>query len=322
MIKVRDVVKWFGPTLAVDGVSFDVEKGEVLGFLGPNGAGKSTTMRIITGFLPLSSGKVEVGGHDIEEDTIAAKSLIGYLPENAPAYPEMSVSSFLHFVAEIRGLCGAEKSKAVDRVVDTCSLQSVRYQTVETLSKGYRHRACFAQSIIHDPPILVMDEPTDGLDPNQKHEVRELITRMSAEKAIIVSTHILEEVEAICTRVVIIDRGKVVAEGTPDELKTRSDLAGAVTVRVLGQNAADVTALLGELPAVARADCLEEAAPCVVVRAFQKGASAAGASLAGLVGGKLSEKGWRFDELHTEEGRLEEVFRSITIGDAAQEASK
>src|SRR6266853_4720049 len=222
MIKVHNLAKVFGAKHAVDGVSFSVERGEVLGFLGPNGAGKSTTMRMITGFIPPTAGSVSVGGFDILDQPIRAKRLIGYLPENAPAYTDMTVQGFLNFCAEIRGLRGEAKTKAVDRVVEMCFLESVRHQSVETLSKGYRHRTCFAQSIIHDPDVLVLDEPTDGLDPNQKHEVRGLIRRMGETKAIIFSTHILEEVDAACNRAIIIDRGRIVANGTPGELKARA----------------------------------------------------------------------------------------------------
>src|ERR1051326_9149265 len=231
MIKVQNLAKVFGVKHAVDGVSFSVERGEVLGFLGPNGAGKSTTMRMITGFIPPSAGTVTVGGFDIVEHPIEARRLIGYLPENAPAYTDMTVYGFLDFAAEIRGLRGEARKKAVSRVVEMCFLEAVLHQSVDTLSKGYRHRTCFAQSIIHDPDVLVLDEPTDGLDPNQKHEVRGLIKRMGEKKAIVFSTHILEEVEAACTRAIIIDRGQIVANGTPFELKQRSDVAGAVTLR-------------------------------------------------------------------------------------------
>src|SRR5216117_245266 len=223
MIRVQNLTKSFGPKLAVNGVSFTVDRGEVLGFLGPNGAGKSTTMRMITGFIPPSGGRVTVGGFDMVENPIPAKRLLGYLPENAPAYTDMTVSGFLSFVAELRGLRGEAKKKAVNRVVEMCFLEGVIHQSVDTLSKGYRHRTCFAQSIIHDPDILVLDEPTDGLDPNQKHEVRTLIRKMGESKAIIFSTHILEEVEAACSRAIIIDRGRIVANGTPEELKQRSE---------------------------------------------------------------------------------------------------
>src|SRR5438552_3176564 len=232
MIKVENLVKTFGPKRAVDGVSFSVERGEVLGFLGPNGAGKSTTMRMVTGFVPPTEGRVTVGGFDMVENPLPGKRLIGYLPENAPAYNDMTVEGFLSFAAELRGLRGEEKKKAVDRVVEMCFLDSVLHQSIETLSKGYRHRTCFAQSVLHDPDVLILDEPTDGLDPNQKQEVRNLIRQMGKKKAIVFSTHILEEVEAVCSRVIIIDRGQVVADGTPQELKQRSDLAGAVTLCV------------------------------------------------------------------------------------------
>src|SRR5688572_2551982 len=234
MIKVENLTKGFGPKVAVNRISFSVERGEVLGFLGPNGAGKSTSMRMITGFIPPTEGKITVGGHDIVDDPLPAKALIGYLPENAPAYSDMTVYGFLNFTAELRGLRGDARKKAVNRVVEMCFLEGVIHQSVDTLSKGYRHRTCFAQSIIHDPEILILDEPTDGLDPNQKHEVRNLIKRMGEKKAIIFSAHILEEVDAACTRAIIIDRGKIVANGTPSELLRRSDTAGAVSLRVLG----------------------------------------------------------------------------------------
>jgi ABC-2 type transport system ATP-binding protein len=217
MIQVKDLTKQFGHKFAVNGISFSVERGEVLGFLGPNGAGKSTTMRMITGFFPPTGGSVKVGGFDIVENPIAAKRLIGYLPENAPAYTDMTVHGFLSFTAEIRGLRGEAKTRAVHRAVEMCFLEPVLHQSVDTLSKGYRHRTCFAQSIIHDPEVLILDEPTDGLDPNQKHEVRQLIRRMGEKKAIIFSTHILEEVDAACSRAIIIDRGRIVANGTPAE---------------------------------------------------------------------------------------------------------
>lgn len=219
MINVQNLRKEFGSKVAVNGVTFSVEKGQVLGCLGPNGAGKSTTMRMITGYFRPTSGSISIGGVDMLTDPETAKRSIGYLPENAPLYSDMTVASFLGFCAELRGLTGSAKSKAIDRVLELCFLENVRNQSVDTLSKGYKHRTCFAQSIIHDPEVLILDEPTDGLDPNQKHEVRGLIKRMGQNKAIIFSTHILEEVEAACSRAIIIDRGKVVADGTPDELK-------------------------------------------------------------------------------------------------------
>src|SRR5436190_3065435 len=232
MIRVDNLTKAFGEKLAVNAVSFSVERGEVLGFLGPNGAGKSTSMRMITGFIPPTAGSVTVGGFDMVQNPIPAKRLIGYLPENAPAYTDMTVSGFLGFAAELRGLNGEAKKKAVNRAIEMCFLEGVVHQSIDTLSKGFRHRTCFAQSIIHDPDVLILDEPTDGLDPNQKHEVRTLIRRMGEKKAIIFSTHILEEVDAVCSRAIIIDRGKIVANGTPAQLRQKSEWAGAVTARI------------------------------------------------------------------------------------------
>src|ERR1051326_5371413 len=218
MIKIENLVKTFGAKRAVDGISFEVARGEVLGFLGPNGAGKSTTMRMITGFMPPTAGRVTIGGHDVVESPLEAKRLVGYLPENAAAYPDMTVQGFLGFTAEMRGLKGAAKKQAVGRVVELCFLGSVLRQSVDPLSKGYKHRTCLAQALIHDPQVLIMDEPTDGLDPNQKFEVRNLIREIGKSKAIIFSTHILEEVDAACTRAIIIDRARIGASGTPDEL--------------------------------------------------------------------------------------------------------
>src|SRR5712671_4056729 len=313
MIKVENLKKLFGTKHAVDGVTFSVERGEVLGFLGPNGAGKSTTMRMITGFIPPTGGSVSVGGFDMVENPIPAKKLIGYLPENAPAYTDMTVHGFLNFAAEIRGLRGDAKKNAVNRVVEMCFLETVLHQSVETLSKGFRHRTCFAQSIIHDPDVLVLDEPTDGLDPNQKHEVRGLIRKMGEKKAIIFSTHILEEVDAVCSRAIIIDRGKIVANGTPCELRQKSDWAGAVTVRVTGANAAALTQKLGQLSTVKRTTVLEEKATTVTIRVFPK------TNVNGELARSIAEsaQGWHIEELHTEEGRLDEVFRSITMPDTA-----
>lgn len=223
MIEASNLHKRFGSIHAVRGVSLKVEKGEVLGFLGPNGAGKTTTMRMLTGFLPPNEGTATVCGNDVINDAIEAKKKIGYLPENAPAYASMTVTSFLQFVAQIRGFKGSELNDRVNDTIQKCHLKTVRTQSIATLSKGYRQRTCFAQSILHNPDVLIMDEPTDGLDPNQKFVVRQMIKEMSSEKAIIVSTHILEEVDAVCTRAIIISNGKVVANGTPDELKAKSD---------------------------------------------------------------------------------------------------
>jgi ABC-2 type transport system ATP-binding protein len=311
MIRVQDLKKFFGPKKAVNGVSFTVEKGEVLGFLGPNGAGKSTTMRMITGFLPPTEGEVTVGGFDVVERPLQAKRLIGYLPESAPAYAEMTVESFLNFVGELRGLRGAAKGAAVGRAIEMCFLGSVKHQTVETLSKGYRHRTCFAQSIIHDPEVLILDEPTEGLDPNQKHEVRTLIRRMGERKAIIFSTHILEEVEAVCSRAIIIDRGQIVANGTPSELKQRSQYAGAVRVR-LAQTDPTIAKRLSQFDGVGKVVTLGESP--LTLRIFPKDRNAA-RDLPRAIGEEAAREHWQLEELHTEEGRLDDVFRSITLPD-------
>jgi len=319
MIKVDNLTKLFGAKRAVDGVSFSVERGEVLGFLGPNGAGKSTSMRMITGFIPPTEGKITVGGFDIVENPIPAKRLIGYLPENAPAYTDMTVNGFLNFCAEIRGLRGDAKKKAVNRSIELCFLENVLHQSVETLSKGYRHRTCFAQSIIHDPEVLVLDEPTDGLDPNQKHEVRGIIRRMGEKKAIIFSTHILEEVDAVCSRAIIIDRGKIVANGTPQQLRAKSEWAGAVTLRVKGVAASAVTAKLYQAPGVNRVTIVSDKDGCVTASVFAK-PNAASSDLAAAVGDAVN--GWKVEQLKTEEGRLDEVFRNITMPDTAKQEEK
>jgi len=319
MIKVENLIKNFGPKIAVNDVSFSVERGEVLGFLGPNGAGKSTTMRMVTGFIPPTAGRISVGGHDILTNPIPAKRLIGYLPENAPSYADMTVNGFLRFTAEMRGITGDARKRAVNRAVELCMLENVLYQTIDTLSKGYRHRTCLAQSIIHDPDILIMDEPTDGLDPNQKHEVRNLIKRMGTNKAVIFSTHILEEVDAACSRVIIIDRGRIVANGTPDELRRRSHLAGAVSVVVSGVTAAELSAGLSSIDLVSRVDTLSETPQQSVVRAHPESPEKKPA-LVRAVMELVSQRHWQLEDLRTEEGHFDEVFRSITLPDTIKEA--
>jgi ABC-2 type transport system ATP-binding protein len=321
MIKVENLTKVFGPKVAVNRVSFSVERGEVLGFLGPNGAGKSTSMRMITGFIPPTEGKITVGGYDMVENPIPAKSLLGYLPENAPAYSDMTVYGFLNFTAELRGLQGDARKKAVNRVVEMCFLEGVIHQSVDTLSKGFRHRTCFAQSIIHDPEILILDEPTDGLDPNQKHEVRTLIRRMGEKKAIIFSTHILEEVDAACTRAIIIDRGQIVANGTPSQLRQKSDLAGAVLVRVSGVASADLKERLTQSGAGRKVLVVKEDSSGVTARIYPKSQTQDG-ELARTVSEVAVAQKWRVEELHTEEGRLDEVFRSITLPETGKTEEK
>jgi len=221
LIQIEGLTKRFGAFTAVDNVSFNVRRGEVLGFLGPNGAGKSTTMRMLAGFMIPTSGTASILGHDVQSDGVAARKVLGFLPEGAPTYPEMAVESFLRFCAKVRGFSGKELAERVDHALNMTTLRGVRLQPVETLSKGFKRRVGLAQALLHDPPVLVLDEPTDGLDPNQKHEVRQLIERMAPDKAIVISTHILEEVDAVCTRAIVIARGRVVADATPRELEAQ-----------------------------------------------------------------------------------------------------
>ncbi len=321
MIKVENLSKSFGGKRAVDDVSFEVQPGEVLGFLGPNGAGKSTTMRMITGFIPPSEGRISICGHDMLENPIPAKQRIGYLPESAPSYGEMTVVGFLKFTAELRGLSGEANRKAVRRAVDLCFLETVLGQTIDTLSKGFRHRTCFAQALIHDPDVLVLDEPTDGLDPNQKHEMRTLIRSMGKTKAIIFSTHILEEVDEACTRAMIIDRGRIVANGTPVELRDRSAQAGAVQLTLTGTNAAAVNAGLASVPLVLKSEILVDDAPRVVVRAYpqREAGIQSGDALAGAIAELAVREHWKIEGLHTEVGKLDEVFRSLTWSETARQ---
>jgi ABC-2 type transport system ATP-binding protein len=306
VIRIENLVKAFGPKRAVDGISFNVERGEVLGFLGPNGAGKSTTMRMITGFRPATEGRVTVGGHDVAQSPLQAKRLIGYLPENAASYPDMTVKGFLEFAAELRGLDRSKRKQAVSRVVELCFLGSVLRQSIDTLSKGYKHRTCLAQALIHDPDVLVMDEPTDGLDPNQKHEVRNLIRELGKKKAIVFSTHILEEVDAACTRAIIIDRGKIVANGTPEELRSMSKLAGAVTLSAHGASEE-------KLASLGRVERLNGA-----WRIYPHDKSKA-PELAQAVVDLVAREGWKVDGMYSERGELDEVFRRITLPDTVKQ---
>jgi ABC-2 type transport system ATP-binding protein len=314
MITVEKLAKSFGPKPAVDHLSFQVSRGEILGFLGPNGAGKTTTMRMITGFLAPTDGKASVCGFDVVEQPLEARRRIGYLPENAPIYSDMSVHGFLRFCAEIRGLYGAAQSRAIDRVVELCFLQSVLWQSVDTLSKGYRHRTCLAQALIHDPEVLILDEPTDGLDPNQKHEVRSLIKRMGPEKAIVFSTHILEEVDAVCTRALIIDRGRIVANGSPDELRATAPSAGTIVLGLGGVRWSDLEPQLQQLRRLGKAElCGDDvAAERSTVRLYPRG------DLLPELLQLAARSSWHIEHLNVDEGRLDEVFRSLTHPDTKQ----
>lgn len=312
MIEVNELTKYYGPKLAVDHISFTVGKGEILGFLGPNAAGKSTTMRMITGFLPPTSGTALIGGKDIQEHSISARKQIGYLPENAPVYEDMTVLGFLEFIAELRGFTGKEKSKRVEKTLDRCFLQEVRYQSISTLSKGFRQRVCFAQSIIHDPEYLIMDEPTDGLDPNQKHEVRAMIQEMSREKTIILSTHILEEMEAVCTRAIIIANGKILVDETPDILKSRSLVDGAVRVKISNQGDDNLVREVERIQGVKKAEMIVRDETGATLRAYPEKQTEPPLE---PVMRYFYEKGIPVTNVHIEEGRLDEVFRAITDPD-------
>ena len=314
MIEIEGLTKRFGAVAAVAGIDLKVGKGEVLGFLGPNGAGKSTTMKMVTGFLTPTAGRVTVCGHDVETDTLAAQKTIGYLPEGAPAYGEMTPRQFLGFIARVRGYEGAAIKARIDAAVSKTDLDPVLDQPIDTLSKGFKRRVGLAQAILHDPPVLIMDEPTDGLDPNQKHSVRELIRAMSAQKAIIVSTHLLEEVEAICTRAVIIDRGRVVADGTPAQLLARSRHHNAVTLILPAPGADAVTAKLKSLSSVASVEHSQDADGFAQLTAFPK----SGALLVEDVSRMALDQKWDVKELYAEPGRLDEVFRALTTHDAAR----
>ncbi|HWB04747.1 MAG TPA: ATP-binding cassette domain-containing protein [Verrucomicrobiales bacterium] len=310
MIEIKNLSKHFGPKVAVDNLSLSVQKGEVLGFLGPNGAGKSTTMRMITGYLPPSAGSVTVGGEDMLDSPNAAKRKIGYLPESAPLYQDMTVTSFLNFAAELRGMNGSAKKDAVSKAIDTCFLHKVRHQAIDTLSKGYRHRTCLAQAIIHDPEVLILDEPTDGLDPNQKDVVRNLIKEMGKTKAIIFSTHILEEVEACCSRAIIIDQGRIVADGTPIELRRRATRAGSVHVKIEGPSGSDIRQELSNLRNAGNVD--GEAAANGFTGVIRPRNKASNGALSAEIYGLCQSKGLQLLELHEDQGRLDDMFRELT----------
>jgi ABC-2 type transport system ATP-binding protein len=313
MIEIRRLKKHFGPIRAVEDVSFDVARGEVLGFLGPNGAGKSTTMKMITGFLAPTAGTAKVCGFDVENEPIAAKRKIGYLPEGAPAYPDMTAAAFLDFVAAIRGFDGAERRKRVAKAVERTQLEGILNQPVDTLSKGFKRRVGLAQALLHEPEVLILDEPTDGLDPNQKHEVRNLIRSMAADKAIVISTHILEEVDAICSRAVVIAKGRVLADGTPEALEKRSRWHYAVSFVAPAGEMDRLRAALAGHAGVGGFERAEGEEGLAMLTAFPKDGKPMLAELGAIARGT----GIRIDEIREERGRLDEVFRAITTGKAA-----
>jgi ABC-2 type transport system ATP-binding protein len=306
MIKTEHLSKRYESVTAVEDVTFEVRPGEVLGFLGPNGAGKTTTMRMLAGFVTPTAGRASICGHDVETEPLAAKEQLGYLPEGAPSYGEMRVRRFLEFIADLRRLDASRRRTRLDYVIERLQLASVLEQSIETLSKGFRRRVGLAQAIIHDPPVLILDEPTDGLDPNQKFEVRALINEMAREKIIVISTHILEEVDAVCNRAIIIARGRIVADDTPLKLAARSRYYNAVSLQLeRPEQLAAARAAVAALPSVADVEVSERD---VRLTALPR----SGAAILAAVSELASSKGLALKELHLESGRLDEVFRSIT----------
>jgi len=309
MISLIGLTKKFGPLTAVDGITLEVGRGEVLGFLGPNGAGKSTTMKMVTGFLLPTSGKAYVCGFDVEERPLETKKRIGYLPEGAPLYGDMTGEAFLNFIAEIRGFRGKEKAKRVARAVDLVEIADVLMQPIETLSKGYKRRVGLAQAILHDPEVLILDEPTDGLDPNQKHHVRRLISGMAKDKAIVISTHILEEVDAVCTRAAVIAKGKLVFDGTPQALEARSRTHNAVAIRLKLARAEEVRQGLSGVASVARVEAGTELDGLANLLVIPKN----GQSIVAEISEFVRARGYPVEELQVSRGRLDDVFRDLTL---------
>jgi ABC-2 type transport system ATP-binding protein len=312
LIEAFNLEKRFGEIHAVDGISLKVERGEVLGFLGPNGAGKSTTMKMLTGFLEPDAGSARIVGIDVLDNPKLAKAKLGYLPEGAPCYGDMTARAFLTFIAEIRGFDRQEAKRRVAAAVEKTQLASVLEQNIDTLSKGFKRRVAIAQAILHDPQVLIMDEPTDGLDPNQKHQVRKLISEMAENKAIIVSTHILEEVEAVCSRAIIINRGRIVADGTAESLMRRLPYHNTIALKVASGRVEAVCKALAEFAAVARVETVGTANGRVQLRAVPSANAPVPSELASLIRTRLIE----VDEVEVERGNLDDVFRQITTSDA------
>lgn len=308
MIESKKLRKVFGTVEAAKDVSFRVDAGEVLGFLGPNGAGKSTVMRMLTCFLTPTSGTASVGGHDILNDSLKVREIVGYMPETNPVYAEMTTLSFLRFVGEMRGYRGRELTNRVDSVVESCWLGDVLHRNLDTLSKGFKRRVGLAQSLIHDPAVLILDEPTDGLDPNQKHEVRTLIERMAPEKCIVVSTHILEEVDAVCTRAIIIAEGEIVADDTPMGLKKRSKFHGTVHLSIQAGEQTIEKDVFEKIPNVGQVELHASDGGFHRFTITPK----EGKSISQEVVTLAHEQNWTLQEIVVEDGRLDEVFRAIT----------
>jgi ABC-2 type transport system ATP-binding protein len=314
MIELDHLTKKFGALIAVDDISMSVARGEVLGFLGPNGAGKSTTMKIVAGFLEPTSGAATVCGHNVVANPVDVKKRIGYLPEGAPTYGDMTPTSYLGFIAEIRGFDGAEKHRRVAAAVEKLGLERVLRQPIETLSKGYKRRVGFAQAILHDPEVLIMDEPTDGLDPNQKRQVRTLIREMAADKAIVISTHILEEVDAVCNRVVMIAGGRLLADGTPQSLRARARDHNSLLVRVAPEKVEAARGKIASLDGMSSVETVTMRDGSVLLR-VPPGAQTRAAAIVGALSGENIE----IEELVNEVGLLDDVFYDITAHAAHRE---
>jgi ABC-2 type transport system ATP-binding protein len=318
MIETRQLTKRFGLITAVDDVTLSVDAGEVLGFLGPNGAGKSTTMKMVTGFLEPTSGSASVCGHEVLDDPVAVKRSLGYLPEGAPTYGDMTPLSYLGFVAQVRGFDGAERQRRIDAVVEKVALEEVLRQPIETLSKGFKRRVGLAQAMLHDPPVLIMDEPTDGLDPNQKRHVRGLIRQMAKNKAIVISTHILEEVEAVCTRAVIIARGKIRADARPDALRARAANHNSVLITALQKDADGIGKRIINLPGVKTVEAIGTVDGITKLRASPKRGKPIATEIADLV----RSAGLPVREMFVEQGSLDDVFWDMTAADSAGRDSR
>jgi len=311
VLEIENLTKRYGQHTVVDNLSFRCAPGEVLGFLGPNGAGKSTTMKMVTGFVPPSAGRVSVCGLDIDQASLEARRCIGYLPEGTPCYPEMTPRSFLEFIADIRGLTRAERKIRLDSVIEALHLAPVLNQSIDTLSKGFKRRVGLAQAILHDPKVLILDEPTDGLDPNQKHEVRELIRSMAASKLVVLSTHILEEVEAVCTRAIIIANGSILADDTPEQLARRSRSHNAVRLRVGANESFDqVQTSLVQLVSI---DSVEVDRGSRTITALARTETKDGETWQEVFD-LISRQNWDITSLQLEVGQLDQVFREITGG--------
>ena len=304
MIETRQLSKRYGRFTAVDAISFTVGPGEVLGFLGPNGAGKSTTMRMLAGFLAPSDGSATVCGHDVVNDPIGARRALGYLPEGAPSYGEMRVRAFLEFVADAHRMEPLRRRQRLDEVISRLALASVLTHRIDTLSKGFRRRVALAAAIVHDPPALLLDEPTDGLDPNQKHDVRRLIRDMSRDRTIVISTHILEEVQALCTRAIVIARGRLLADATPADLERRSRYQGAVSLRA--SDSVTARSALDGMSGVKAVEVDESGERLVVI-------PSPGVALLDAIGERLRTRGVAFSDARVERGRLDDVFRDLTV---------